>query len=206
MKRMMMLLAVPSIGYVAGASLPGAIQAQGGQGREGGANPNAGRGQAPGGKFTDNPRAARNMFLVTAGPETRAQPGKAKLYTTEFQNTQKTHFEWAPEYRLTATTRPGAAAGQEPATGELHTDNTQIYLITAGTGTVIVESDVAPENVYLVAPGEQRGGPFVGGRKVKVKVGDLLSIPPNTWHAAYGDPGVQLQYTIIHIHTRTTLP
>jgi hypothetical protein len=65
---------------------------------------------------------------------------------------------------------------------------------------------VAPENVYLVAPGEQRGGPFIGGRKVKVKAGDLLSIPPNTWHLAYGDPGVSLQYTIIHILTLTTLP
>jgi len=75
-----------------------------------------------------------------------------------------------------------------------------------GSGTVVVESDVAPENVYLVAPGEQRGGPFIGGRKVKVKVGDLVSIPPNTWHLAYDDPGVPLQYTIIHIHTRTTLP
>ena len=206
MKRLMMLLAVLSIGYVAGAGLPGVMQAQGGQGREGGANPNAGRGHAPGGRFTDNPRAARNMFLLTAGPETRAQIGKAKLYTTEFQNTQKTHFEWAPEYRLTATTRPGAAAGQEPTTGELHTDNTQIYLVTNGTGTVIVEAEVAPENVYLVAPGEQRGGPFAGGRKVRVKQGDLLSIPPYTWHAAYGDPGVPLQYTIIHIHTRQTIP
>ena len=95
MKRLMMLLTVLLIGYVAGAGLPHVTQAQGGQGREGAPNPNAGRGQAPGGRFTDNPRAARNMFLVTAGPETRAQPGKARLYTTEFQNTQKTHFEWA---------------------------------------------------------------------------------------------------------------
>src|SRR4029434_436816 len=117
MKRLMMLFTVLSIGYVAGAGLPRVMQAQGGQGREGGVNPNAGRGQAPGGRFTDNPRAAENMFLVTAGPETRAQPGKARLYTTEFQNTQKTHFEWAPEYRLTGTTRPGAAAGPEPTTG-----------------------------------------------------------------------------------------
>ena len=124
MKRLLMFLAVLSIGYVAGAGLPNVMQAQGGQAREGAPNPNAGRGQAPGGRFTDNPRAARNMFLVTAGPETRAQPGKARLYTTEFQNTQKTHFEWAPEYRLTATTRPGATVGQEPTTGELHTDNT----------------------------------------------------------------------------------
>jgi hypothetical protein len=41
---------------------------------------------------------------------------------------------------------------------------------------------------------------------VKVKAGDLLSIPPYTWHVAYGDTGVPLQYTIIHIYTRQTIP
>jgi hypothetical protein len=201
-----MVIALLTIGYVAGASLPGVLRAQGGQGREGAPNPNANRGHAPDGRFTDNPRAARNMFLLRAGPETRAQLGKAKLYTMDFQNTQKTHFEWAPEYRLTATTRPGPAAGQAPTTGELHTDNTQIYLVTGGSGTVLVEAEVAPDNVYLVAPGEHRGGPFTGGRKINVKVGDLVSIPPFTWHIAYGDPGIPLQYTIIHINTRQTIP
>ena len=203
MKRLTMVVAAFSIVAVAGAGLREVVRAQGG--REGG-NPNAGRGQAPGGRFTDNPRAARNMFLVTAGAETRAQNGKAKHYTTEFQASQKTHFEWAPEYRLTATTRPGLPAGQEPTTSELHVNDTQIYLVTAGTGTVIVEGAPSEDSMYLAAPSEQRGGAIVGGRKVKVKVGDLVSIPPYTWHAAYGDPGVSLVYTIIHIHTPQTLP
>jgi mannose-6-phosphate isomerase-like protein (cupin superfamily) len=207
MKRLMMIGAVLMVTFVAGARLPDVLEAQGTPApRAGGANPNAGRGQAPNGRFTDEPRAARNMFLLTAGPETRAQPGKARLYTNEFQNAQKTHYEWAPEYRLTATTRPAAAVGQEPTTGELHTDNTQIYLVTGGSGTVVVEGTVAPENTWLVAPGEQRGGPITGGRKVKVKPGDMLSIPPLTWHVGYGDPGVALTYTIIHIHTRQTIP
>jgi mannose-6-phosphate isomerase-like protein (cupin superfamily) len=202
MKRLMMVVALVSIVYAGGMSLRDVAQAQGAPG----ANPNAGRGQAPGGRFTDNPRAARNMFLVTAGPETRAQNGKAKHYTTEYQASQKTHFEWAPEYRLTATTRAGLPAGQEPTTSELHVNDTQIYLVTSGTGTVIVEGAPAEESMYLAAPSEQRGGAIIGGRKVKVKVGDLVSIPPFTWHAAYGDPGVSLVYTIIHIHTPQTLP
>ena len=42
MKRLLMLLAVLSIGYVAGAALPGVILAQGGQAREGGPNPTRG--------------------------------------------------------------------------------------------------------------------------------------------------------------------
>ena len=41
MKRLLMFLAVLSIGYVAGAGLPNVMQAQGGQAREGAPNPNA---------------------------------------------------------------------------------------------------------------------------------------------------------------------
>jgi mannose-6-phosphate isomerase-like protein (cupin superfamily) len=164
------------------------------------------RGNAPDGRFTDDPRAASNMFLVRATEQTRAQPGRATLYTREQQNASKSHFEWTPYYRLTTTTRQGAPAGKEPTEGELHTDNTQIYLVTNGTGSVIVEGKVEPDKEYLVAPGEYRGGPITGGRVLKVKVGDLLSIPPMTWHSAYGDPGVPLTYVIIHIHTRTTIP
>ena len=167
-----------------------------------------GRGNAPDGRCTDEARAASNMFLLRPTAESRAQPGKARLFTREEQNAQRsfTHFDWTPEYRLTATTRPAAVAGKEPTEGELHTDNTQVYLITNGTGTVLVEGTVAPDKEYLVAPGEYRGGPMTGGRQLKVKPGDLVSIPPLTWHTAYGDPGTPLQYVIIHIHTRTTIP
>ena len=213
MKRLMILVAVLTTGYWVGRTdMPGAAHAQApagaaaaGQG-ERGANPNRGRGQAPGGRFTDDPRAAKDMFLVSAGTETRAQVGKAMLYTRDQQNAARSHIEWAPEYRLTATTRPGVAVGKEPTSGELHTDNTQIYLVTGGSGTVLVEGKVEPDKEYLVAPGEYRGGPITGGRLVKVKVGDLLSIPPFTWHTAYGDADTPLKYVIIHVHTRQTIP
>jgi mannose-6-phosphate isomerase-like protein (cupin superfamily) len=150
------------------------------------------------------PPAATNLFLVTGAPETKMVPGKAVVWTREQQNAAKSHIQWAPEYRLTATTRQGA--DKPPVSGEMHTENTQIYLVTGGSGTVIVEGKVDPKNDYLVAAGEHRGGPIVGGREVKVKVGDLVSISPYTWHAAYGDPGTPLQYVIIHVHTPQNAP
>jgi len=150
------------------------------------------------------PPAATNLFTVTGTPETKMTPGKAVMWTREQQANAKSHIEWSPQYRLTATTRQPATA--PPALGELHTENTQIYLITGGSGTVLVESKVDPKNDYLVAAGEHRGGPLVGGRELKVKVGDMVSISPYTWHSAWGDPGTPLQYLIIHIHTPQGAP
>ena len=150
------------------------------------------------------PPAATNLFTVTGSPETKMTPGKAVMWTREQQANAKSHIEWSPQYRLTATTRQPSTA--PPAIGELHTENTQIYLITGGSGTVLVESKVDPKNDYLVAAGEHRGGPLVGGRELKVKVGDMVSISPYTWHSAWGDPGTPLQYLIIHIHTPQGAP
>ena len=150
------------------------------------------------------PPAATNLFLVTGTPETKMVPGKAVLWTREQQNAARSHIQWAPEYRLTATIRQ--PADKAPAVGEMHTDNTQIYLVTGGSGTVLVEGTVDPKSDYLVAPGEHRGGPIVGGRELKVKVGDLVSISPYAWHTAWGDPGTPLQYVIIHVHTPQNAP
>ncbi len=194
MKRFGIVLAALAVGYVLGSAAERAplfAQASGPFGT-------AGR--------SSNPRAATNLFLVTTTPETRMEPGKAVAWTREQQAAARSHLQWSPQYRLTGTTRPAAQAGQEPTTGEMHADNTQIYLVTGGSGSVVVEGKVDAANDYLVAPGEHRGGPIVGGRTIKVKVGDMVSIPPNTWHLAYGDPGTPLQYVIIHIHTPLSAP
>lgn len=193
MKRLMIVLAVLA---TAGGLLVGSVRAQA---------PAAGGGQGASGKKF-HPRAATNLFFMKAGPETRMEPGKVVAWTMDDLNAKTSHVQWAPEYRLTMTTRKGLPAGQEPVSGELHEDNTQIYLITKGTGTVLVEGKVDPEEDYLVAAGEHRGGPIVGGRKIRVKPGDLVSIPPFAWHVAWGDPGVDLNYLIIHVHTRQTIP
>ena len=223
MNRVTVLVSVLAIGYAAGVSLPlptstfaqapqqtaaPAAGAPAGAAPAGFSTPcGRGRGNAPDGRCTDEPRAVSNLFTVRGAPEARAQLGKARLFTRDEQNATRNHFEWTPEYRLTGSTRAALKPGEAPPThGELHTDNTQIYLVTGGSGSVLVEGKVAPEGEYLVAQGEYRGGPITGGRVLKVKVGDMVSLPPITWHIAYGDVGVPLQYVIIHIHTRQTIP
>src|SRR6187399_126807 len=131
MKRAVLVLSALTIGYVVG-NADDAVRLLA-QSPFGTSNP---AGQTP-----TNPRAATNLFLVASPPETKMQPGKAVLWTREQQAAARSHIQWAPEYRLTATTRPAAAAGQEPTTGELHDDNTQIYLVTGGSGTVVVEGN-----------------------------------------------------------------
>jgi mannose-6-phosphate isomerase-like protein (cupin superfamily) len=205
MKRLIAVLGVFTMGYLAADSglLKSGLQAQApaeaGRGRSGRPNP-AG----------SDPRAAQGLFLVTAGPETKAVHGKAVLWTAE-QLAKPTgsglgHIQWTPEYRMTMTTRQPAEPGKEPTSGELHDNNTQIYIITGGSGSVLVEGTVDKEKEYLVAPGEHRGGPITNGRIVKVKAGDVLSIPPYTWHIGWGDPGTPLTYMMVHVHTPTTIP
>lgn len=196
MKRLILVTAAVIAAGAGWVTLAPGTHAQGAPASSSAQGPAPGRGLGP--------PAATNLFLVTGTPETKMRPGKAVMWTREQQNAAKSHIEWAPEYRLTATTRP--AADKPPVVGEMHTDNTQIYLVTGGSGTVVVEGSVDAKNDYLVAPGEHRGGPIVGGRELKVKVGDLVSISPYTWHTAYGDPGTPLQYVIIHVHTPQNAP
>jgi hypothetical protein len=155
-----------------------------------------------------NPRAATNLFLVTAGPETRAQNGKVAFWTKEDLEKPRAaglnHIEWSPQYRLTMQTRP--AGGAVPTNGELHENDTQIYIVTSGSGNVLVEGSVTKENDYRVAASEHRGGPMTGGRTIKMKTGDVLSIPPYTWHQAYGDASQGMTYLMVHIHTPQTIP
>jgi mannose-6-phosphate isomerase-like protein (cupin superfamily) len=196
-------VALVAVGYFAGSMMgtrPAQAQSQ----------PARAQAPGPGGQGTPGrPPAATNLFVLTATPETRAVNGKAVLWTKEQiqGGSLRSHIQWSPQYRVTMTTRPALAAGaSEPTSGELHTDNTQIYVVTKGSGTVLVEGTVDQKEDYLVAQGEHRGGPIVGGRKVHVKEGDVISIPPFTWHTAYGDPGVALDYMMFHVHTPQTIP
>lgn len=168
------------------------------------------RAQAPPAQSQSGPRPAANLFLVTAGPETRAVNGKVVLWTQEELVKPRppglNHIQWAPQYRMTMQTRAAVAPGAEPTNGELHENDTQIYIVTGGSGTVLVEGTVAKDNDYLVAPSEHRGGPMTGGRKIRIKTGDVLSIPPFTWHQAYGDSNQSLSFLMVHVHTPQTIP
>lgn len=77
----------------------------------------------------------------------------------------------------------------QPPTAEQHEGVTDIYFITAGSGTVVVGGDIEGRQVVANMPGEYRGQPIKGGENYKVKAGDILSIPPNTPHLTHPDAG-----------------
>jgi len=154
------------------------------------------------------PRAP--LFTIDGSKFPHAENGKAtiwtaeelkKKYVTDPNGPAMDHLEWAAPYRVTIQRRrPG-----DPATvgGELHEDKTQIYVIIAGSGTVLLGGK--PKSDASAGPGEHRSQ-LIGATPHHVKEGDLISIPPMTWHAAYADPNATMTFLMFHIENRQTIP
>jgi len=113
------------------------------------------------------------------------------------------NFAWTPIYRLSVVQRP--ARDPAVAESEMHEDKTQIYVIISGTGTQLLGGTPAKDNV---SPEGQHGsvGPLRGAKSYRIKPGDLVLIPPMTWHQTLPDAGQTLTYQMIHIETRNRMP
>jgi len=83
-----------------------------------------------------------------------------------------------PEFKPSATNQGPNA--------EWHEGATDVYFVVAGSGTVTVGGELDPKRT--VRPGEHVG-PIKGGKAFKLKVGDILDIPPNMAHATQPDAG-----------------
>ncbi|HKW33027.1 MAG TPA: AraC family ligand binding domain-containing protein [Candidatus Acidoferrum sp.] len=86
---------------------------------------------------------------------------------------------------------------------EMHAGAYDFYVITGGTGEMIVGGKIANmqnlQDKDGVIPGEYRGQPIEGGQTYKVKAGDWLLIPPDTPHQPKPDPG-GFSYMIMKIN------
>ena len=86
---------------------------------------------------------------------------------------------------------------------EMHAGAYDFYVITGGTGEMIVGGKIANRQNLQdkdgVIPGEYRGQPIEGGQTFKVKAGDWLLIPPDTPHQPKPDPG-GFSYMIMKIN------
>jgi mannose-6-phosphate isomerase-like protein (cupin superfamily) len=86
---------------------------------------------------------------------------------------------------------------------EMHAGAYDFYVITGGTGEMIVGGKIANmqnlrDNDGII-PGEYRGQPIEGGQTFKVKAGDWLLIPPDTPHQPKPAPG-GFSYMIMKIN------
>lgn len=86
---------------------------------------------------------------------------------------------------------------------EMHAGAYDFYVITGGTGEMIVGGKIANRQNLMdkdgPVPGEYRGQPIVGGQTFKVKAGDCLLIPPDTPHQPKPDAG-GFSYVIMKIN------
>jgi len=86
---------------------------------------------------------------------------------------------------------------------EQHAGAYDFYVITGGTGEMIVGGKIANRQNLTdkdgVIPGEYRGQPVVGAQTFKVKAGDCLLIPPDTPHQPKPDAG-GFSYVIMKIN------
>jgi mannose-6-phosphate isomerase-like protein (cupin superfamily) len=152
------------------------------------------------------------IFTIDGSKYPRAENGKGVIWTAEQLRSKyvtapnapgSDHLQWAPPYRLTIQRRQAPPPGGV-INGELHDDKTQIYIVIGGSGTVQLGGKPDVDN--SAGPGEHRGGPLVGTTSHHVKEGDVVSIPPQTWHASAGDPGQPLTYLMVHVENRQTIP
>jgi mannose-6-phosphate isomerase-like protein (cupin superfamily) len=86
---------------------------------------------------------------------------------------------------------------------EWHANLTQLYVVVGGSGTILLGGEV--EKYTDTSAGERRGQPVKGATAYKVKAGDLVLIPPTTWHQSQPDPG-GMTYVNVTMATRTTPP
>ncbi len=115
------------------------------------------------------------------------------------------HFAWTPDYRLSVLQRP-ATPDPAKAQSEMHEDKTQIFFIVSGAGTEIMGGK--PTAAIKPAPEGNHfsEGELVGAKAYRIKAGDMLVIPPMTWHQMIVDKGQTVTYEMVHVESRTRMP
>lgn len=100
-----------------------------------------------------------------------------------------------PTYFIATQNRTAQGKPQPP---EAHGNRAQFLIVVDGGGIVMVGGDVP--NSTQTSPVERRGQPgqaIVGGTPYRVKTGDMLLIPRNTWHNTQPDSG-GLRYVLVN--------
>jgi mannose-6-phosphate isomerase-like protein (cupin superfamily) len=92
------------------------------------------------------------------------------------------YMPWTPTYFMAYARRA------HPSRPEQHEGVTDLHYVFEGSATMVLGGEI-PAKTSSRAPGEYNGDTIRGGREIRVKAGDILSIPPNVPHSVTPDPG-----------------
>ena len=107
---------------------------------------------------------------------------------------------WTPGYRVALRRVPPG-----PGTPEMHEDKAQLYVVLSGIGTHIMGGK--PKTIKDVGEGNHVSqDPLVGATTYHLKPGDMLVVPPLTWHQTGADGGKPMTYRLIDITQPTRMP
>jgi mannose-6-phosphate isomerase-like protein (cupin superfamily) len=113
-------------------------------------------------------------------------------------------FAWTPNYRVSLLER-APYADDTKAGSEMHEDKTQIYFVLSGSGVQVLGGK--PDTEKDVGNGNHASeGTPVGGKSYRIKAGDVIVIPPMTWHQTRPDAGQPITYQMVDVETRTRMP
>ena len=116
---------------------------------------------------------------AVADMKTREASGQMEL---TYLPMEMPYMPWTPTYFMAYARRA------QPSRPEQHEGVTDLHYIFEGSATMVLGGDI-PDKTSSRAPGEYNGDTIRGGREIRVKAGDILSIPPNVPHSATPDPG-----------------
>ena len=80
---------------------------------------------------------------------------------------------------------------------EIHAEWTDFYVVQSGSATLMVGGTLTDSRV--ASPGESLGSGIEGGRKVELKAGDVVNIPPGTAHQVVVEPGKPITYLVVKV-------
>lgn len=90
-----------------------------------------------------------------------------------------------------------AVLRKESGTAEVHETQNDIFVITAGQGTLTIGGTVVDPKT--TGPNEIRGASITGGAQHKVAAGDVLTIPAKMPHQLKVDAGKEIAYLAIKV-------
>jgi mannose-6-phosphate isomerase-like protein (cupin superfamily) len=138
----------------------------------------------------------------------RVEDGTGMVWTAKDMNhafdgaDKKVHVAGAyagtKDYRIYVNQRPPKSDGDADA--EMHQNMAQIYIVLSGTATQYLggtpDKSIPFPNGNFAAKGILKGG-----KKYRVGPGDMLLIPPGTWHATVPDSGQTFNYNMVNVWT-----
>lgn len=153
---------------------------------------------------------ASSAAIVPPGPPVKN--GEGEIWSTDEQlktleldrAVAMTIMTWTPDYRI-AVLRRVRFGDQARVASEMHEDKTQIYFILSGSGMQMMGGE--PTTLIGKSDGNHSGeGPLIGGTAHRIKAGDVVVIPPLTWHQTIPDEGQAIQYQMIDVRSPTRMP